>query len=186
MKKYKLLKKIVGIDAGTIFEYPYIISPLSDASQSINWLITAFWIDNKEYFEEIVESNKRYRADKNGIYYYIDDYWLTLGFSEQFLWKDTIHYNSWNYYRTKEEADKAREKLLTTVFLNDRIAELNGDWKYVEWEVYSQIMKDFYRHILSSNSCSAMSLLLLNPMTEYTAKFLIGKYPEKLNLLFDN
>ena len=172
MKKYKLLKDISGVKAGTIF--------------GREWFIISVRFDNIKYFEEIVENYKRYRADKNKIYYYIDDFWLILGFIEQSTDADDAHYNSWNYYSTKEEAEKTRDKQLAIVFLNDRITELNKDWKYSKWDRYYKICPYLNTNSFIIEFSSTIPLSILNPMNENTAYTIIKEYPDKLHLLFDN
>ena len=193
MKKYKLLKDIIGAEAGTIFEYHH--NAWNRGANLIEWaslwsivdLINAIGIDNKEYFEEVsTDWTKRMKHNIGWSYYWIAPDWWIISYIYNATKFDAHNHNAWNAYHTQEEAEKAREKLLTTVFLNNRIAELNGEWRYVKWDLYYQIRKDWETKNLFFNSCYDLDLLLLNPMNKSTAETLIEKYPDKLNLLFDN
>ena len=192
MKKYKLLKPIIDVNAGTIFEYKNW-EWIYNTTVGIKWqwniihFINAIGIDNKEYFEEVsTDWTKRMKHNIGWSYYWIAPDWWIISYIYNATKFDAHNHNAWNAYHTQEEAEKAREKLLTTVFLNDRIAELNGEWKYVKWDIYNGIRKENGRNTLFPTVYSDSHLLLLNHMSWSTANTLIEKYPEKLNLLFDN
>ena len=192
MKKYKLLKPIIDVNAGTIFEYKNW-EWIYNTTVGIKWqwniihFINAIGIDNKEYFEEVsTDWTKRMKHNIGWSYYWIAPDWWIISYIYNATKFDAHNHNAWNAYHTQEEAEKAREKLLTTVFLNNRIAELNGEWKYVKWDIYNGIRKENGRNTLFPTVYSDSHLLLLNHMSWSTANTLIEKYPEKLNFLFDN
>lgn len=192
MKKYKLLKPIIDVNAGTIFEYKNW-EWIYNTTVGIKWqwniihFINAIGIDNKEYFEEVsTDWTKRMKHNIGWSYYWIAPDWWIISYIYNATKFDAHNHNAWNAYHTQEEAEKAREKLLTTVFLNNRIAELNGEWRYVKWDIYNGIRKENGRNTLFPTVYSDSHLLLLNHMSWSTANTLIEKYPEKLNFLFDN
>ena len=87
---------------------------------------------------EVKKNMNRWRAEIRSDYWYVDSFWDYCLTSDWFGTTDNYHYNSGNYYQTKEQAEFARDKQLAIVKINDRIAELNGleDWKnwYIEFK----------------------------------------------------
>jgi len=78
--------------------------------------------------KEDPKTYKRWRAEMGGKYCYINSIGdidiMYEGYSEY----DNRRYSIWNYYQTEEEAQKAFNKQLAIVRINDRIMELNGNW----------------------------------------------------------
>lgn len=104
-----------------------------------------FGIKLEEYGKENKHNNKRWRAEKNILYYTVDEFRkenikldnITLddaGYNlEMNTAMDDFNYKTRNYFKTKEEAEEYREKLKTYYDLLDLADELNGDRK-VDWK----------------------------------------------------
>lgn len=79
---------------------------------------------------EVKKSTKRWRAENDCEYYSLSGKEVI----ENLDWTYTGYrygdndYTIGNYYQTKEQAEFARDKQLAIVKINDRIAELNGEW----------------------------------------------------------
>lgn len=103
-----------------------------------------FGIKLEEYGKENKHNNKRRRAEKNILYYTVDEFRkenivvddITLddaGYNlEMNTAMDDFNYKTRNYFKTKEEAEEYREKLKTYYDLMDLADELNGDRK-IDW-----------------------------------------------------
>lgn len=103
-----------------------------------------FGIKLEEYGKENKHNNKRWRAEKNILYYTVDEFRkenikldnITLddaGYNlEMNTAMDDFNYKTRNYFKTKEEAEEYREKLKTYYDLLDLADELNGDRK-INW-----------------------------------------------------
>lgn len=132
MKRYKLKKDTPTVKAGTIFE---------EKSDSYNgkklvevvpdWCLIRPWfvvsdIDNfDDWFEEIKEP-KRWRAEGDGKYWYLDDCGVVLSNDE---WGDDIddfRYSIGNYFKTEAEAKAYKEYLIARQVLLDD----TGGWKF--------------------------------------------------------
>lgn len=75
----------------------------------------------EQYFSIAIEGGVRFfKNDRDGT----DNYLISTG----------------NCFRTAEEAEEYKERLIFNQSVIDRIAELNGDWEYKEGEEYWQIM----------------------------------------------
>lgn len=73
----------------------------------------------KEWFEEIPEECKRWRAEDKQEYFYIDGEGFVRCIGESFFSCDDRRYELGNYFKTMEEAGKAL----------DSLAELNAEWE---------------------------------------------------------
>lgn len=72
-------------------------------------------------------SYKRPRAEKGEYYYYIFPGWIDSASDDRDGFNKGCHI-AWNYYLTEQQAQKARDKQLATVRVNDAIDELNEGW----------------------------------------------------------
>jgi len=120
MKKYKLLKNIVWAKAGVIFEYHKKDHDwFSTWIELVEWkslwqtldLIKALWIENKEYFEKVIEIETRW--------YPLDNKYTTANW--QFGSAREFHRITWTIF-------KDNDQLQTWKFLRNHI--LNMESKY--------------------------------------------------------
>ena len=78
-----------------------------------------------------VSNNKRWRAKENEKYYRVDTFNRVSSFWETYSEEDTMVYNSHNYFKTKEEAEKYARVLKTEMLLRKYADEHNKD---VPWD----------------------------------------------------
>lgn len=84
------------------------------------------------------KSYKRWRAEFNNDYYYIDEDGNINSIYENNDISDVFKYKTRNYFKTEEEAEKYRKNLKTYYELMDLAEELNVG-KKVDWNNYCQI-----------------------------------------------
>jgi hypothetical protein len=89
-------------------------------------------ISNEKYAELVPKNNKNWRAEEWENYFYIASYGAVIIETERNTDDNDSHYNTLNYYQTREEAEKARERQIAIGFLTRKINELNGDWE-ADW-----------------------------------------------------
>lgn len=91
----------------------------------------AFLLENG--FIEEVKENKRWRAERDETYFLVNDYGDIMDTHD---WEDGVdedRYLTGNYFKTREEAQAYKEKLIATQKLTDIINEKNGSW-VADWE----------------------------------------------------
>ena len=121
MKKYKLLKELPWLEAGTIIEYKdWEIYPKdNDYNKNIEkYLINA--IENNDYYwwlEEIKEPKNIYNLKKWDTYFYIDDLWYIQSIVLDCIQYYKLRLEVWNVFLTYKEVLKAyyERKALTTI-----------------------------------------------------------------------
>ena len=102
-------------------------------------------------------SYKRWRQDKDEAYYYIYDSGYIYADTEYGFETDDCHYETGNYFKTEEEAQKVLEKLKIYTKLNDLALRLNKgrkiDWKNECQSKYHIFKKNcsLFQDINSSN-----------------------------------
>ena len=74
-----------------------------------------------------VSNNKRWRAKENEKYYCVNTFNQVCSFWETYSEEDTMVYNSHNYFKTKEEAEKYARVLKTEMLLRKYADEHNED-----------------------------------------------------------
>ena len=141
MKKYKLLKDIIYSKKGCVFEYweNVIISWIENIKiwncKEVKQLIDLFWIDNKEFFEEIIEKPKTLKDLKLGdIVYYITIAWEILSTELTVISLDWCNY--WNVFTSKIQAERELKFRITKRKIDDWQI-LNDDW-VTDWSDRSQ------------------------------------------------
>ena len=72
-------------------------------------------------------NNKRWRAKENEKYYCVNTFNQVCSFWETYSEEDTMVYNSHNYFKTKEEAEKYARVLKTEMLLRKYADEHNED-----------------------------------------------------------
>ena len=152
MKRYKLLKDLPGVKAGTTLRTGeqiynelyndddgrptgYRLIPNGDISGE-NPLLHS---PASDWLKELPEEYKRWRADKYEQYWYIEDYGEVADDREIGVDVDGGRYEFGNYFKTEEEAQKAAEWLKTLTILRDDTKGFKPDWGDPEqdkWYVY--------------------------------------------------
>ena len=123
MKRYKLLKDLPTFKAGETFHFDWKGNLCADDSQGYPELVayaksTLEKYPNilDEWFEEIEDGKgKRWRAELNEEYWCIDCDGCTRWFIERGLDYNDRIYNSGNYFKTKKEAEAARDWIKSTL-----------------------------------------------------------------------
>lgn len=88
----------------------------------------------EELGEEIkrLESRKRWRAEKEEKYYFVDEAGEVNGIYEDNDETDSFYYKTRNYFKTEEEAQKHADQIHTYYDLMDLAEELNNG-KEIDW-----------------------------------------------------
>jgi hypothetical protein len=71
---------------------------------------------------------KRWRAEKGRSYWYIENNGVIYSAKDSKSIWDNFFYSTGCYFKTKEEAEAYRDKLIKIQAIKDRIADLNGGW----------------------------------------------------------
>lgn len=130
MKHYKLLKDLPTFKAGDEFElnkkgHLVFVRGTQEVEEGQTLIAyTSYTLEKfpnilKDWFEEMPEQYKRWRAKENGGHYFVDDwggvdYNYDAGFPPS-----TFRYNIGNYFKTEEEAEAYKEYLLAKQVLLD-------------------------------------------------------------------
>lgn len=86
-------------------------------------------ISDEKYAELVPNKNKNWRAKEGEEYRFLNSFSQMIIDIEENNKVDTYRYNTLNYYRTAEEAEKAKERQLAIGIVTRKINELNGDWE---------------------------------------------------------
>ena len=87
----------------------------------------------KEQMEQLgikVNCSKRWRANKNGVYWFVDGAGDIMSLSEINSYYDNFRYYFHNYFRTQEEAETYARVLETEMLLKKYADEHNGEFSY--------------------------------------------------------
>ena len=129
MKKYVLKKDLPTFNKGETFIFDGDLWQESD-----NILVySQAELDEypnilKDWFEEIPE-HKRWRAENEQEYFYIDDEGFVSSDVECFHSSDDRRFALGNYSKTAEEAGKARDWLIAFTILRDDVKGFKPDWE---------------------------------------------------------
>ena len=150
MKRYKLLKDLAGLRAGSTLYLDGLGNLVAEDKTTIVFLanfIHHYSLLDSDWFVEIPEC-KRWRAKKDERYWYIKidggvavDCELKAGIDDRL-------YELGNYFKTEEEAQKASDWLKAFAILRDDTKGFKPDWKNEKqkrWYVfYSLFNGEFY------------------------------------------
>lgn len=147
---------------------------LSEMKATIDWM------------KEEKKNFKRWRAEKGWKYYKIFSEWFIDKTSEDYMSFDNKRYNLWNYYKTKEEAERARDLQLAIVRVNDAIDEANewwvADYKKSEFKYIINYCNWFETYIYQDRN---FWLIVKECKTIEIAKRIINEFTSELNLIFN-
>ncbi len=138
-KEYKLLKDLPTFKAGDIFtltENGDLRLKQTVDERNEGRLIFAYSAQTlkkfpeilKEWFEEIPEEHKRWRAGHKGFYYYVDDWGRVQFCVEGFIDSDDYLYSIGNYFDSIDKAEKHKEYLIALQTLEDDTKGFVPDW----------------------------------------------------------
>ena len=130
-------------------------------------------------------SYKRPRAEEGNCYYYI-----LLDAIKYSTNSDNWNYEIWNYYLTEQEAQKARDKQLATVRVNDAIDELNEGWA-PDWRDFRELKYYIGYNLQDKRFGTGSWYYYLKPHTinsmksKEIAEQIIKEHEEDLKLIFN-
>lgn len=130
-------------------------------------------------------SYKRWKAEEREKFFFIN-YGDVDDFEDLNDEIDNGLYKMWNYYKTEEEAEKARDKQLAIMRVNDRIDELNEGWEHNNrWERCYIIYHFWYEVCCISAGWLIKPMILNYCKTEEIAKQIISGMKDDLDLIFN-
>lgn len=132
MKRYKLLKDLAGLKAGSTLCLDELGNLVTEDKATIVFLVNFihhYNILDSGWFEELPDERKQWRAKEGERYWFVqndgevyDDYELKVG-------TDDRRYRLGNYFKTEEEAQKAADWLRAFAILRDDTKGFKPDWK---------------------------------------------------------
>jgi hypothetical protein len=140
MKHYKLLKDLPTFKAGDEFElnekgHLVFVRGTQEVEEGQTLIAyTSYTLEKfpnilKDWFEEMPEQYKRWRAKENGGHYFVDD-WGDVDYNyDAGFPPSTFRYNIGNYFKNEEEAEAYKEYLLAKQVLLDDTKGFVPDWK---------------------------------------------------------
>lgn len=153
MKRYKLLKDLAGLEAGSTLYLNELGNLVAEDKTTIVFLanfIHYYNILDSDWFEELPEGYKRCRAYKGDLYWYVSSYSearnATYSSMELYCSTDDYRYSIGNYFKTKAEARKAVNWLKAVATLRDDTKGFKPDWEdsnQNKWHVlYNHVGKE--------------------------------------------
>lgn len=131
MKRYKLLKDLAGLKAGSTLYLNELGNLVAEDKTTIVFLanfIHFYNILDSDWFEEVPEY-ERWRADERGEYWHIGSCGVaTDGYDDRGV-VDSMRYEFGNYFKTEAEAQKAAEWLKAFAVLRDDTKGFKANWK---------------------------------------------------------
>ena len=145
MKRYKLKKDLPTFKAGEIF-YIKEKGNLARVSDGVS-IYSKKTMDNfsnilTDWFEEIPEEPKRWRAEHGQAYWFLDDNGVCCTDTELGVLTDRYRYAVGNYFKTRGEAESYKEYLIARQVLLDDAK--GGKWKKDGINLYA-----YYDHDIS-------------------------------------
>jgi len=141
----------------------------------------------KELGKKVVEKN--WRADKNGIYFHVDNYGDIIKSSDTEHRYDDYRYNTLNYTKTEKESEAKGELQLAIGEVTRAINEANGDWE-ADWgdrdenKHYIYYCYDNDKFISGSNSHTNHGQQLPYMKTKGITTKIIEDYQPQLKLIY--
>ena len=150
MKRYKLLKDLAGLEAGSTLYLNELGNLVAEDKTTIVFLanfIHHYNLLDSEWLEELSE-RKRWRAKEDERYWYVGSDGVVDDNYEDKMGTDDRRYEFGNYFKTEEEAQKTAEWLRAFAILRDDTKGFKPDWKNEKqkrWYVfYSLFNGEFY------------------------------------------
>lgn len=132
MKRYKLLKDLAGLKAGSTLYLNELGNLVAEDKTTIVFLasfIHFYNILDSDWFEEIPEGYKRWRADIFDWYWYVGAYGAVSNDRDSRVDIDDMRYLIGNYFKTEEEAEKAAKWLKALAILRDDTKGFKPNWE---------------------------------------------------------
>ena len=132
MKKYVLKKDLPTFKAGETFYLSgrgHLVQEMNGVVAYMNPTLEKFNILDGDWFEELPEEYERWRAEDEQEYFYIDGEGFVRCAGECFFSSDDRRFALGNYFKTAEEAGKARDWLIAFTILRDDTKGFKPNWK---------------------------------------------------------
>ena len=132
MKRYKLLKDLPTFNEGDTFRLTKKGSLERESDGIIAYgggTVDKFNILDSDWFEEIPEDHRRWRAKEVERYWYVQDDGGVAETCDIWAGIDDEHYEFGNYFKTEEEAQKASDWLKAFAVLRDDTKGFKPDWE---------------------------------------------------------
>ena len=152
MKRYKLLKDLAGLKAGSTLYLNELGNLVAEDKTTIVFLanfIHHYSLLDSDWLEEIPEEYKRWRAEKHGSYYFISDNGVVYDSLELYFSTDDYRYSIGNYFKTEAEAGKAVNWLKAFTTLRDDTKGFKPNWNDPEQEKWFVFYDHVSKHLWS-------------------------------------
>ena len=131
MKRYKLLKDLAGLEAGSTLYLNELGNLVAEDKTTIVFLanfIHHYNLLDGDWFEEIPVS-ERWRAKEDERYWCVQDDGGAAEACDDWIDIDDGRYELGNYFKTEEEAQKASDWLKAFAILRDDTKGFKPDWE---------------------------------------------------------
>lgn len=163
MKRYKLLKDLAGLKAGSTLYLNELGNLVADDETTIVFLanfIHHYSLLDSDWLEEIPEEYKRWRGWFGDTYYLVTDALSVDEETEQGCALDERLYATGNYFKTREEAQKAANWLKAFAVLRDDTKGFKPDWEDInqdKWYVlYNHSKKELTTSLIWTQQGEAL------------------------------
>ena len=133
MKRYRLLKDLPTFNKGDTFRLDgdsgCLVRERDGVVAYSPYPLEKFNILGSEWFEEIPEEYKRWRAKRGEWYWCVKSDGKVCDDEEQYTFWDDKCFSIGNYFKTEEEAQKASDWLKAFAVLRDDTKGFKPDWK---------------------------------------------------------
>lgn len=132
MKRYILKKDLPTFNKGETFylnEQGNLVQEVSGVVAYASSTLAKFNILDSDWFEEAPEENKRWRAGIGEHYWYLDSNGEAYITTEREDDIDDARFSIGDYFKTEEEAQKARDWLKAFTVLRDDTKGFTPNWK---------------------------------------------------------
>jgi len=123
--------KINELKVGKIYESEWVKYKINEKGILFSSIDGRQWDSSLLSYNDILQSDftevpqKRWRAEKNKYYWFMDNSGSVIQSREDFKAQNLWHYSTGNYFKTEQEAENYREKLLIIQAVQDWANEHN-------------------------------------------------------------
>ena len=142
MKRYKLLKDLAGLEAGSTLYLNELGNLVAEDKTTIVFLanfIHHYSLLDSDWFEELPDERKRWRAEEGERYWWVGSVGEVYDDCDNGGCIDDGRYELGNYFKTEEEAQKASDWLKAFAILRDDTKGFKPDWRNCDQEKWSVV-----------------------------------------------
>lgn len=132
MKRYKLLKDLAGLKAGSTLYLDELGNLVTEDKATIVFLVNFihhYNILDSGWFEELPDERKQWRAKEGERYWFMEEDGRVADDHDDKVGTDDRRYRLGNYFKTEEEAQKAADWLKAFAVLRDDTKGFKPDWR---------------------------------------------------------